>query len=80
MSEVRLNHPLFLGSLSLQRTPKYLRFTYSGAGIAACSRTWDALDQLDDEPRAGETLMAAVLKGRGNMHIDRTVKGRRVGS
>ena len=77
---VRLDHPLFRGSLSLHRIPKYLRFTYAGDGIAACSKPWDALDQPDDVPRTDEMLIAAVLKDRGTMHLDRTVNGRRVGT
>lgn len=76
-TEVFFRHPLFRGSLSLKRTPKFLRFAC--AGIATCSRNWDALDQLDDEPREGETLMAGVLVDQSSVHLDRVVKGRRVG-
>ena len=79
-SLVRLKHPLFSGSLSLKRLPKYLRFCYSGAGISRCANIWDALDQPDDEPCPGESLLAAVLVNNGSVHIDRSVKGRRVGS
>lgn len=39
-THVRLRFSLFTGSLSLKRTPKYLRFTCSG--ITSCSRNWDA--------------------------------------
>lgn len=74
---VFLTHQLFRTALSLKRTPKYLRFACKG--LASCSRNWDALDQLDDEPEAGEQLIAARLKDRGTMHLDRVVKGRRVG-
>lgn len=74
---VRLRSALFRGSLHLARTPKFLRFTCSG--LALCSRNWDALDQLDDEAQDGETLVAGVLAHRGSVHVDRTVKGRRVG-
>lgn len=74
---VTLNFPTFRGSLSLRRAPKYLRFTCRGH--SSCSRNWDALDQLDDEPEPGEELIAAVLKSRGSIHLDRVVKGRRVG-
>lgn len=63
--------------LSLKRTPKYLRFTCSGSAV--CSRNWDALDQLDDQPRPGEQLVAAVLVRRGSCHLDRVLNGRRVG-
>lgn len=63
--------------LSLQRTPKYLRFTLSGT--AACSRNWDALDKLDDEPQPCEHIVAARLKHVGRVHIDLVRKGRRVG-
>ncbi len=76
-TSVRLTHPLFRGSLSLNRIPKYLRFTCRG--IASCSRNWDALDQLDDVPESGEFLIAGILTDRGLMHLDRVVNGRRVG-
>lgn len=77
LTMVRLNFPLFRGSLSLRRVPKYLRFTCRGIG--SCSRQWDALDQLDDEPEPGEKLFAAVLASQSSVHLDRTVRGRRVG-
>ena len=76
-TEVRLNHPLFRGILSLKRTPVYLRFVCKG--ITGCSRNWDALDQLDDKPEPGEFIIVGRLGKRGSMHLDRVVNGRRVG-
>lgn len=74
---VRLKSSLFRGSLSLKRTPIYLRFTCSG--IASCSRNWDALDQLDDQAEPGERLFAGKLAHKGSLHLDRVVNGRKVG-
>jgi hypothetical protein len=74
---VSLDHPLFRGSLSLKRAPKYLRFTVRG--MASCSRNWDALDQPEDVPEPGEQVIAAIKRSSGSMHLDRTVNGRRVG-
>jgi hypothetical protein len=76
---VRLNHPLFRGALSLARTPTFLRFAYSGGGVSACQRAWDALDQPDDTPREGETLIVGRLKTRDSVHFDGTRHGRRFG-
>lgn len=76
---VRLNHPLFrnCGCLDLKRVPKYLRFVC--AGLSSCSRSWDALDQLDDTPNRDEMIFVGKLANRGTVHLDRVVKGRRVG-
>lgn len=74
---VRLEHPLFRGSLSLKRLPKYLRFCCSG--IASCSRNWDALDQVEDTAQASESCVAGIFKESGSLHLDRVVNGRRVG-
>lgn len=64
--------------LWLQRAPLYLRAVRKGEGTAG---KWDALDLLDDAPEPGETIFAYRLVGaHGMVHIDRTVKGRRVGS
>lgn len=52
--------------LMLKRCPVYLRVVVDGAGH------WDALDQLDDTPKLGETLTAYVLVGQPGMcHINR---------
>lgn len=75
--QVRLNHPLFRGILSLKRIPTYLRFTCKG--FSSCSRNWDALDQIDDRPETGETIIVGRIGKKGSMHLDRTVNGRRVG-
>lgn len=74
---VHLDSPIFRGSLSLKRVPKYLRFCWRGN--SGCAKNWDALDQIEDTPESYETCVAAVLQSRGTMHVDRTVKGRRVG-
>lgn len=65
-----------IGHLNLHRTPKMLRFTVVGRDY----KTLDALDQLDDEPRDNETLVAAVLVSRDMVHIDgRDKDGKRFG-
>lgn len=76
-TQVRFTHPLCRTSLSLKRTPRYLRFTFRG--LASCSQNWDALDQLEDTPEEWEQLFAGKLTSRGTMHLDRVVNGRRVG-
>lgn len=76
---VSLRYPLFSGQLSLHRVPKYLRFACTDVSGGRCARTWDALDQPDDEPRAGEYLFAGKLAHKGTLHLDKVVKGRRVG-
>lgn len=78
-THVHLRYALFRGRgpLMLQRVPKYLRFTCKDVG--GSDRQWDALDQIYDEPEDGEYLFAAKLADRGRMHVDRVVKGRRVG-
>lgn len=63
-------------TLSLQRVPVYLRVVVDGAGNI------DALDQLDDTPRPGETIYVyKILNHAGTVHIDRRdpKTGRRVG-
>lgn len=76
---VQLDHPAYGAPLRLERLPLFLRFVYRprrcGRGVQ-----WDALDQLDDEPQAEETVIAAQLVRRGTLHIDRVVRGQRVGS
>ena len=74
---VSLEHPLFRSWLRLTRIPKYLRFTCHG--IDTETRTWDALDRLDDEAEQSEFIIAAILSDRGSLHIDKRVNGRRVG-
>ena len=64
------------GMLPLRRTPKFLRFVLTGSDWA----TLDALDQLDDEPREGEHVVAAVLKESSTMHLDGVRNGRRFGA
>lgn len=78
MISVSLRFTLFTGSLSLQRAPKYLRFVVKDVGNPT-KRAWDALDQLDDQPEPDETVMAAVKWYEGQIHVDRTVDGKRVG-
>lgn len=72
---VSLKHGTIRGSLSLRRCPKYLRFVITGTDW----KTLDALDQLDDEPRDGEYLIAAVKSSEGSVHLDGTRNGRRFG-
>jgi hypothetical protein len=45
-----LDGPAVGVQLQLRRIPLYLRVVHSG------QRTWDALDQLDDEPKRNETI------------------------
>lgn len=52
--------------LMLKRAPIYLRAVRSADG------KWDALDQLDDVPRSGETIAVYKLEGEPTMcHINR---------
>lgn len=71
-----LDYPTFKGPLTLQRAPKFLRFTCAGP---LSKGEWDALDQLDDVAKPSEQIFAAVLVRQGNVHIDRVVKRKRVG-
>lgn len=53
-------------TLCLQRVPVYLRVVVDKSGNI------DALDQLDDTPRAGETIhVYKLLNHAGTVHIDR---------
>ena len=61
--------------LDLKRTPKYLRFVFNGSDWG----TLDALDQLDDTPRPGEHMIAAVIGESSNIHVDGMKNGRRCG-
>jgi len=61
-------------TLQLQRTPMFLRFVWD-----VKANTWDALDQLDDEPRPEEHVFAARLAGTGSMHVDGVRGGKRAG-
>lgn len=77
LTMVRLDCPAFGAPLQLARVPKYLRFVAKrGCGGRY---EWDALDQLDDVPEADEEIVAAVLAHFGSVHLDRVVKGKRVG-
>lgn len=73
---VYLDQPTFKGALTLKRIPKFLRFT---CVVKDRKHVWDALDQLDDVAMPDEHIVAAVLIEKGNLHIDKTVDGRRVG-
>lgn len=77
MSEtiVSLRHGTTRGSLHLQRAPLFLRFVMRGTDWS----TLNALDQLDDAPKPGETVYAAVKVDSAGMHVDRVVNRRRVG-
>lgn len=52
--------------LLIRRTPVFLRVTRDGKGV------WDALDQVNDFARPGETLYAyRLVETRGHVHIRR---------
>lgn len=58
--------------LQLRRAPLYLRVTHDPDG------KWDALDQLDDQPAAGETITVYRRVGEaGVVHIDYTERATR---
>lgn len=61
--------------LMLARAPIYLRVVRNHVG------EWNALDQPDDTPEAGEAIFAYRRVGEaGSLHLDRRNKrGRRVG-
>lgn len=63
------------GPLTLRRTPTYLRFVVTGTDWA----TLDALDQLDDAPRPGETVIAARKADESSIHFDGYRNGKRAG-
>lgn len=63
------------GPLTLKRVPRFLRFVLTGADW----KTLDALDQLDDAPRAGEHVIAAEKRDESRMHLDGYKNGRRCG-
>jgi hypothetical protein len=61
--------------LNLERLPHFLRVVRSVDGA------WDALDQLDDDPKPDESIYAYVMVGEpGVMHVDfRDKRGKRQG-
>ncbi len=60
-----LDGPAISASLMLRRAPKFLRVVRDGKG------KFDALDQLNDKPRWGETLFAYRRIGcPGRIHIN----------
>lgn len=61
-------------SLQLRRAPMFLRVVYDRK-----AKAWDALDQLDDEPKEDELIFAFQKTDNGTVHVDKVVKGRRVG-
>lgn len=61
-------------TLLLHRAPLFLRAVRDAQG------DWDALDQPDDTPKPEETVVVYRRKGDSfTVHMDRRVKGRRVG-
>ena len=62
-------------SLRLERLPRFLRFVVRGSDW----KTLDALDQLDDKPEPGETVIAAEWTRKTTVHIDRVKDGKRIG-
>lgn len=73
---VSLDYPTFKGPITVERIPKFLRFTCAGP---LSSGNWDALDQLEDVPKPDEHVFAARLHSTSKVHIDRVVKRKRVG-
>jgi hypothetical protein len=65
------------GPLTLKRhpLPKFLRFVLTGSDW----KTLDALDQLDDAPRPGEFVIAAVKADESSVHFDGYRGGKRAG-
>lgn len=56
--------PAFGVGLAIKRAPTYLRVGFQNG-------EWDALDQLDDEPKPGETFYCyRVIKVQGILHIN----------
>lgn len=56
--------------LACKRAPQFLRLVQSESG------EWDALDQLNDEPEAGEKIVVYVLVSyKGQVHICSRTKG-----
>lgn len=56
-------------TLMLQRAPKYLRVCYNKFAKKE-DNAWDALDQLDDEPKRQEKLFVyRLIVSRGHVHI-----------
>ncbi len=82
-NHVTLREPYFRGELLLQRIPKFLRFTASQnePQDGFHETKWDALDQLDDQPKPDETIIVGVLSNQSRVHIDRVDKKtrRRIG-
>ncbi len=66
--------PAAASTLQLRRAPKFLRVVVDGDEV-------DALDQLEDSPRATEKLFAYVIvENHGMIHINaRDKRGRRCG-
>lgn len=73
---ITLRFPTFKESLTVERVPQFLRFTVAGP---MSKGTWEALDQLDDVAKPDEQILAARLKSKGTIHIDRVVKKKKVG-
>jgi hypothetical protein len=71
-----LDGPAKCETLQLRRVPQLLRVVRSRQG------EWDALDQLDDEPKATETIV--VYRRRDDLQVSRyhilTGRPRRAGS
>lgn len=74
MPLVFLNHPLCRQSLSLERTPRFLRFV-----CRESCRKWDALDQPDDIAADDEFILAAIWSHTNSVHVDGVRDGKRFG-
>lgn len=73
---VSLKFPTFKGALTLERAPRFLRFTMKGGHPKII---WDALDQIEDVADPGEQILAGEVINRGRVHIDRVVKKKKIG-
>lgn len=75
-SHVFLSHGGIRGrGLLLKRQPRLLRFVLTGTDWG----TLDALDQLDDTPKAGEYVIAAEKRDESSVHFSGTRNGKRAG-
>lgn len=70
-----LDGPAAAKFLILRRAPLYLRVVYD-----SFNRKWDALDQLNDQAAAGETIVVYRRVGEARAgFVDWTERGRRRG-
>lgn len=70
-----LDFPTFRGSLTLSRTPAFLRFTCAGP---LSKGAWGALDQLDAIAKPDDQIFAACLQKREAGKSVRVVRGEKI--